>query len=234
MTTREEKYERLYQSIAKLQATMHKRVPPDEVMNAIREHFATPVHFIEATRIGMMNAGVPKLDAFLYSMIPDLTRAKNCEKNGKRPMLNTLSRMGDYVQSLFIGVHVECFYLILLNNNGRLIYTQLLQKGGEDSAPFYLRPLLYAVLREGAKYIVLAHNHPRGTLRPSNEDLMCTLQTLNAVVPIQVTLLDHIIIARRRIVSIRETSLIPDILWTINSKNTKIVREWLDVEYLIE
>ncbi len=233
MTT-EEKQARLYRAIERAQAFMHKRVPPDAMLDLIRGRFPSPSCFLESSRVALMQAGVPKLDAYYYSMIPNLTRTVECQVNGTRPMLDTVSRMAEYLGALYIGTHVETFYLVLLNNNGRLIHPVLLQKGGGDSAPFYLRPLLFAAIRDGAKYIVLAHNHPRGTLRPSREDLLCTLRTLNAVVPLQLPMLDHIIIARRRAVSIRETGLIPDVLWTLSAPGSRIMREWLDADLLHE
>ena len=232
--TPDEKYEQVYRVIEKTQAFMHKRVPPDEKTKLIRDRFPSPLQFMESSRIAKMRAGLPRLDAFYYTMIPHLARTSQCQAHGKLPMLDTVSKMAEYLRALFIGVHVECFYLILLNNNGRLIQTNLLQKGGVDSAPFYIRPLLFAAVQEGAKYIVLAHNHPQGTLRPSKEDLICTLRTLNAVTPIHVSLLDHIIIAQQHAVSIRETGLIPDILWNVSRSKSRIVREWLDVDLLVE
>ena len=229
-----EKRERLFLAIERAQAFMHKRVPPDEVMDIIRGRFPSPVQFLETSRIGKMQAGVSRLDAFYYSLIPHLARTCMCQSNGPLPMLDTVSRMAEYLQALYIGVHTECFYMILLNNNGRLIRPVLLQKGGIDSAPFYLRPLLFTAIRDGAKYIVLAHNHPRGTKRPSNEDLMCTLRTLKAMVPVQVPMLDHIIIARQQAVSVRETGLIPEVIWTAAAPRSRIMRQWLDSNLLVE
>lgn len=228
----DEKRERLYRAIERAQAFMHKRVPPDEMMQLVRGRFPAPVYFLESSRFALMQAGLSRLDAYYYSMIPNLARTAACQERGLRPMLNTVSRMAEYLQALYIGVHEERFYVVLLNNNGRLIRSALLQKGNEDSAPFYLRPVLYTALQDAAKYIVLAHNHPRGTLRPSREDLLCTLRALNAVAAAQIPMLDHIIIARHRAVSIRDTGLIPEMLWTVTAPRSKLMREWLDVDLL--
>ena len=226
--------EALYRAIERTQAFMHKRVPPDDAMALIRSRFPSPRHFLESNRTTLTQAGLPRLDAFYYAMLPSLARTAMCQTNGVRPRLNRASLMAEYLKALYIGRHDECFYLVLLDNNGRLIRSALLQKGTTDSAPFYLRPVLAAAIQENAKHIVLAHNHPRGTLRPSKEDLACTLRVLNAVTPLRVPMLDHIIIARNRAVSIRETGLIPDILWTAAAPKSKLVREWLDVELLTE
>ena len=229
-----ERRERLYAAIGRTQAFMHKRVPPDEMVALIRARFPTPRYFVEANRYTLMQSGLPRLDAFYYAMIPSLTRTARCQAHGTRPKLNRASLMAEYLEALYIGLHEECFYLILLDNTGRLIRPVLLQRGSTDTAPFFLRPVLSAAIRESARYIALAHNHPRGTLRPSKEDLLCTLKVLNAVSPLRVPLLDHMIVARQRAISIRETGLIPDMLWTEAAPKSTIVRDWLDVELLRE
>ena len=56
----------------------------------------------------------------------------------------------------------------------------------------------------------------------------------STVVPLQLAMLDHIVIARRRAVSIRETGLIPGMLWTVSAPGSRIMREWLDADLLYE
>lgn len=224
--------EELFRAVEATQAFLHKRVPPDEMMALIRSRFPTPRYFLESSQFTLMQTGLPRLDAFYYAMLPSLARTVMCQAHGPRPVLKCASQMAEYLSALFIGCHEERFYLILLNNNGRLIRAELLQKGTTDSAPFILRPVLTATLREKAKHILLAHNHPRGTLRPSKEDLACTMRVLAAVLPMGVPLLDHMIVARRRVVSIRATGLIPDVLWMNTAQRSPLMKRWLDEEYL--
>ena len=228
------KRERLYAAIEDAQATLHKKVPPDAVMAQIRRWFPEPAYFIESSRQGMRKAGLSQLDACYYALIPNLTRTALSQQWGENPDLGALSRMAPYLQTLYVGVHVECFYLALLNRNGRLIRPVLLQRGAVDSAPFYLGQVLSTTLAAGARYIVLAHNHPGGTRNPSAEDLRCTLRALDAVAPLRLPLLDHIIVVPDGAVSIRETGLISELVWTAGGPGSRIVREWLDVQLLVD
>ncbi len=230
----EERREALYKAIERAQAFMHKKTPPDEMIGIVRSRYPAPSSFLESNHHTLQRSGIKHLDAYFYSHIPDLTRVITRQNCGERPMLRHVSEMAAYLRALFIGAHDELFYLVMLNNNGRLIDARLLQHGSEDSAPFYLRPVLNTAVFEKAKYVVLAHNHPGGTLRPSLEDLQCTLETLRAISALQVPVLDHIIIVRYRTVSIRESGLIPELLWNSARKPTKIMREWLDVEFLVD
>ena len=228
----EAKREALYRAVGRAQAFMHRRQPQEETLANIRRLYPAPVYFVESSPQVMTRTGLSSLDAFYYSMIPALTRTTLSQQWGMNPKLDTLSRMAAFLRTLYVGVHEERFYLILLNGQGRLIRAAMLQKGAVDSAPFYLSQLLTTALTEGAKYIVLSHNHPRGTRRPSREDLACTLRALNAVAPLGIPLLDHIIVVRDGAVSIRETGLIPANLWTPPAQNSAISRNWLDAETL--
>ncbi len=230
----EQKRERLYAAIEDAQASLHKKASPDAVIASIRRWFPEPAYFIESSRQGMRKTGLSQLDAFYYAMIPHLTRTVLSQQWGDSPRLNVLSRMAAYLRTLYIGIHVECFYLVLLNRTGRLIHPVLLQRGAVDSAPFYLGQVLSTALSEGACYIVLSHNHPGGTRNPSHEDLRCTLRALEAVAPLRITLLDHIIVVPDGAVSIRETGLISDFAWTASNPGCRMVREWLDVELLVD
>lgn len=230
----EAKREALYRAIENAQAFLHKREPQDGVMAEIRRLYPAPLYFIESNRQAMTRTGLSPLDAFYYALIPSLTRTSLSQQWGPNPRLDTLSRMTAFLRTLYVGVHEERFYLIMLNRQGVLIRAAMLQKGEVDSAPFYLGQLLSTALTEDARYIVLAHNHPGGTTQPSREDIVCTLRALNAVAPLKLPLLDHIIVVRNGAVSIRESGLIPALLWSAPSQNSKIVREWLDAPLLTE
>ena len=230
----EEKRENLYRAIERAQGFLHKREDQSWRMDQIRRCYPAPRYFVESSRRAMNRTGLSDLDAFYYAMIPALTRTSLSQRWGMSPRLDTLTRMSRFLRTLYIGAHEERFYLVLLNGRGGLIRAAMLQKGAVDSAPFYLGQLLSTALTEGARYIVLAHNHPRGTCKPSKEDLLCTLRTLNAVVPLQIPLLDHIIVTRDCAVSIRESGLIPQMLWTSPSQGSRITRNWLDGETLTD
>ena len=229
-----QKRENLYRALEHTQAFLHKRQDPSEAMASLRRFYPAPKFIVESHPRMLTRTGLSQLDAFYCAMIPPLTRTALSQQWGVNPKLDTLARMAGFLRTLYVGVHEERFYLVLLNRQGRLIRAAMLQKGAVDSAPFYLGQLLETALTEGAQFIVLAHNHPRGTRRPSREDLACTLKALNAVAPLRIPLLDHVIVVRDGAVSIRESGLIPDLLWTAPAQNSAIVRGWLDTETLTD
>ena len=223
-----QKKENLYRAIERTQAFLHKRASTEEAMADIRRRYPAPLYFVESKRQALERAGLPRLDAFYYAMIPNLARTGLSQQWGPKPALDALCRVRAFAATLYVGLHVECFHAILLDRQGRLIRSALLQKGGVDNTPFYLGQLLAIALQENARYIVLVHNHPGGTKRPSKEDLLCTLRALNAFAPLKLPLLDHLIVAGDEVVSIREAGLIPAMLWTAASPGSRIACEWLN------
>lgn len=222
--------ERLFRSIERTQGFLHRHRPSGPFMALLRRRYPTPKYFIESSRRSLERAGVPRLDAHYYAMIPALTRTALSQQWGPNPRLDALCRLREYITTLYVGVHVECFYVLLLDRQGRLIRSVLLQKGGVDSAPFYLGQLLTVALQEQARFLVLVHNHPSGTRRPSREDLQCTLRTINAFMPLQIPLLDHVILAGDALVSIRQAGWIPEMLWMAASPGSRIPGQWLREE----
>lgn len=223
-----QKRERLYDAIRQTYAFMHKREDPEGFMETVRRRYPAPTYFLESGRQALERAGLSRLDAFYYAMIPHLTRTVLSQRWGDRPKLDTLALFREYVGSLYVGIHVECFYAIMLDRQGRLIRPVLLQKGDVDNTPFYIGQLLTVTLRENARFLALVHNHPGGTKRPSREDLRCTLRALNAFASLGIPLLDHVIVAGNSVVSIREAGLLPAMLWTATQPGSRIVTRWLD------
>ncbi|MBR0366840.1 MAG: JAB domain-containing protein [Clostridia bacterium] len=234
MNAQEMLNEGLYDSVEDaLSHAIIKKLPPEEQMRRIRFRYPSSAFFIESNEYMLRQAGLGNADAFYFWMIPGLARCVAQESFGEKPRLNTLSRMAAYLKSLYLGVHVEYFYAVLLDARGILIKTVLVGRGTVNAAPFDMGKMLSTLVEHNAKAVVLCHNHPGGTLKPSPEDIQCTLRALAATATISVPLLDHIIIAGESAVSLRESGCIQPGLWVMmQGPRKKLVREWVDMELL--
>lgn len=146
--------------------------------------------------------------AILVSLIPSLARRYSIVKQGNKPALNTSSKAGEYAVSLFIGRTYEVFYAICLNSQNRVNYAALVQEGTLTEAPVYPRLVVEAALRHKANSVILAHNHPGGSMQPSRADIEVTERVARALEPISIKVLDHIIVAGNKYFSFKENSLI--------------------------
>lgn len=84
--------------------------------------------------------------------------------------------------------------LMLLNTNKRLLGIVNLSTGGRSATMIDTRIVFGTALKAAATDILLAHNHPSGSLRPSQCDIQITQQLAEAGEILQVKLVDHLII----------------------------------------
>ncbi len=88
----------------------------------------------------------------------------------------------------------EEFWVICLNNRNKVIHKAKISEGGFSSAHVDLKKLMKITLDTRATSIILAHNHPSGTLFPSEQDISLTHRIQQAAQMLDIRLLDHIII----------------------------------------
>ncbi|HOM03806.1 MAG TPA: DNA repair protein RadC [Acetivibrio sp.] len=152
--------------------------------------------------------GVSENTAILVSLIPSLARRYFKGKWGDKPVLNSSSKAGEYAVSLFAGRTYEAFFVICLDAQNRVNYAALVHEGTINEAPVYPRLIVETALRHQANSVILAHNHPGGSLQPSQADIEVTKRITAALEAISIGVVDHIIVAGERYVSFAEKGLI--------------------------
>lgn len=88
----------------------------------------------------------------------------------------------------------ETFKVLLLNNANKVKGTYQASTGGITGTLVDLRLLFAVVLKTVSTSIILAHNHPSGTLRPSAMDKQLTEKIKKAATLFDIKVLDHLII----------------------------------------
>jgi len=89
---------------------------------------------------------------------------------------------------------VEHFVVIFLNNQNRVITTEVVASGTINSSAVYPRRIAISVLEKEAANIILAHNHPSGETMPSNSDRAVTKKLQTGLAALDISILDHIIL----------------------------------------
>ncbi|MBO6126048.1 MAG: DNA repair protein RadC [Bacteroidaceae bacterium] len=90
---------------------------------------------------------------------------------------------------------VEECHLMMLNNHLEIINSVMLSHGGLVGTAVDLRELLRHALLAQATSVILCHNHPSGSLRPSKEDDELTRRAAEACKMMGIKFLDHLIVA---------------------------------------
>lgn len=88
----------------------------------------------------------------------------------------------------------EFFEVAFLNSQNKVICIEKLFEGTIGECALYVRDIIKKTLEHNATSIIIAHNHPGGSLKPSQADLLATKKIGVALSNINVKLLDAIII----------------------------------------
>lgn len=148
----------------------------------------------------------PKAAAFL-AMIPDVFRAYEHSKIGKKPALRSIADACGFARTLLFGKPYEQFYVIWLGTQNRVIHFERLSEGSANESPVYIGRLAAKALRHHAVKCVIAHNHPGGSVMPSKADIETTQSVLNALGVLGIELVDHIIVSDNEAFSFQADSL---------------------------
>lgn len=228
MSLTERRRKRCLKAIDGVLRFVQKKNYDPKTIHRLEDRFLSPARILESNVHELTQEPLRLSDAQLLTLIPNLTRYALRMDYGDHPKFTTLAGVSDYLKTLFIGVSIEQFFLLCMDASGKLIECRLLQKGTLDETPFYLGHLLQAAVTTNAQAIILTHNHPGGTLRPSRSDIHCTLNALQAVYPLHISMLDHVIIADGEVVSLRDNGYIPANIWERQEPDSRLLMHWLD------
>jgi DNA repair protein RadC len=102
----------------------------------------------------------------------------------------------------------ECFAIMFLDAQNGLIAYEELSRGTLTQTTVYPREVVRAAMRHNAAGVILAHNHPSGIAEPSRADEALTATIKSALLMVEVTVLDHLIIAGEHVMSFAERGLL--------------------------
>ncbi|MBR5226214.1 MAG: DNA repair protein RadC [Clostridia bacterium] len=166
------------------------------------KHFSSLAGVLEAHESDLTRVpGIGENAALLLTLMPKLFGAYQRSSLGAKPMLSTLGDAKKFCASLFMGVHDERFYAICLDQMGHVLYTELLFEGTVDEVVVYPREVVQIVIQHNAHGVMFVHNHPSGQPQPSKADLDTTQTIIEALRPISVRVVDHLIYTRESIYS---------------------------------
>ena len=100
-----------------------------------------------------------------------------------------------YISALFLGASVETVYAILLDDNGKVISAEFISEGTVNASDVIPRKILECARKKRSKNVILAHNHPKGSTEPSNDDIMTTGRLFTLFASVGVRLRAHYIVA---------------------------------------
>ena len=143
--------------------------------------------------------------AILLSLVKGLAQKYVTSGDGAAP-LNTMADCGSYLINRFIGRRDEVVMLLCLDAKRAPLCCRIVSEGSVNAAEISTRKVVEAALSVNATSVILAHNHPSGIAVPSMPDIVTTRRMGTALAAVDITLEDHIVVAGRDYVSLRDSN----------------------------
>lgn len=138
--------------------------------------------------------GVGPAKAITIMAACELGKRRQHEKPEERPDLGTATRIYNHMHPLLQDLDVEEFWLLLMNQNQRLIKKVRIAHGGISEVTVDIRIIIREAVLCNATILAVCHNHPSGSLRPSQADNDLTRSIQQACTIMRIKFLDHVIV----------------------------------------
>jgi DNA repair protein RadC len=152
--------------------------------------------------------GIGKAKAVTIAAALELGRRRRSEAAGKISRISSSREVFELMQPLIGELPHEDFWIVYLNNANRVLQTVRLSIGGITGTLVDVRLVMKQALERGAVALILAHNHPSGTLKPSEADRQLTLRLKKAASALDIKILDHLIITTRDYFSFADQNIL--------------------------
>jgi DNA repair protein RadC len=138
----------------------------------------------------------------------EIARRALTQQLSETTVMNSPQAVKQYLQLELAQLNHEVFAVLFLDAHNRLLSFQPMFRGSLSQTMVYPREVAKTALALGADGVVLAHNHPGGTVKPSQADLHLTRTLREALALVDVAVRDHIIVAQGQYLSMAEEGLL--------------------------
>ena len=139
--------------------------------------------------------GIGENAAALIHLTRDIAFKYNENKTQEKVTLATEERIGEFLSLKYAGETREIIYMLFVDSHGKIARCIKVCEGSPESVSVDNRLIVEAAVRNDARDIIIAHNHPNGFAVPSTADVRATRDTIPLLKAIGINLVDHVIFA---------------------------------------
>ena len=181
------------------------------VLNSVLEAFPTIAEFFSATTQTLKQTTLLSNASLELLSLNRAISKKLDTPIPSRQKLNTTLLARSFCQHIVENHNIEQFYCLYLDNNCKLISYSRLAYGLSSNANLRMKQITENAFKSNSKNIIICHNHPNGTILPSQEDYLFTERLCLNLMLNDITLLDHIIITQNGSSSMLELGTLPEL-----------------------
>lgn len=138
--------------------------------------------------------GIGKKNSFALHFVQAVSRRYLQQRLVGRQYLHSSAEVRDYLLHSMRDLRREILTVIFLDSSHAVIASEVLAEGTVNVNTVYPREILKRTLELNGAAIIVAHNHPSGSLKPSPQDIHLTRSLALLCAMMQVSFLDHFII----------------------------------------
>ena len=152
--------------------------------------------------------GIGEAKAITIAAALELGRRRRGGEALEKKKITSSASVFELMQPIIGELPHEEFWIVYLNNSNKVIQKNQLSKGGITGTLVDVRLALKTALEVGATGIILTHNHPSGTLKPSEADKQLTSKLNTAAKSLDIKVLDHLIITEKAYFSFADKAML--------------------------
>ena len=152
--------------------------------------------------------GIGEAKAITIITALELGRRRRLEEALERPKIGSSKAVYEIMQPILGELNHEEFWVLYLNNSNKIIHKNQLSSGGITGTLVDIRILFKKALELSSVAVILCHNHPSGSLKPSKSDLDLTKKIQQAGKSLDIKILDHLLITEKAYFSFADSNLI--------------------------
>ena len=153
--------------------------------------------------------GIKENSATFLKIVSNISNVSNMPKPGVQIHGTTTAK--EFCKNLYVGVHLEQFYVSCLNADNKIIGSKLIKSGTVNQVHVNIRDITEYAMSLGSDLILISHNHPEGSCVMSDEDARFTYSLMCSCLLNSIQILDHIIVGNDSCFSLAENGVLEKI-----------------------
>ena len=184
------------------------RQDTNPIAHRLLNHFGSLAQVLEATPEELKKVeGVGDAVATFLALVTSVGRYYNVKRAENLQILFSLEDCGRYLVPQFYGRRNETVFILCMDAKCKVLCCKEVGEGSVNSAAVPIRRIVEMALGANATSVVIAHNHPSGVAVPSSDDIQTTRRLAMALSAVEITLIDHMVVADDDFVSMRQSGV---------------------------
>lgn len=179
-----------------------------EAARRLLDRFGSISAVLAADQVELSRAGLSAASIAGCGLVRDLAIALARADASRGPVVSSWTELVAYLRTALAHRPREQFRTLYLDKKNRLLGDEFTADGTVDHAPVYPRELVRRGLELNASALILVHNHPSGDPSPSEADIAMTRRIVEASRALDLTVHDHVVVAREGVFSFRARGLL--------------------------